>query len=423
MATVVDLGKQVKAKYPGVYDDLSDEALGLKVKAKFPGSYDDFSDKTINVNGHARRRPQKPQDAKTEEPKGRGLPGLLPGAGGFVGGLLGKVGGPAGGIAGAGAGGALGEIIAQAIESPVPFGMGGAPNLGAIGGAAGEQAIYEAGGRLLGAGAKFGGKKLMQAAIKVTPEVAQTAIREGITATKGGLKKLTSRIIQTAKAEEQIVRAAAGQGQGWVDPGKLARQVFQDAAKHFQGAPTKQTAKLSELMEEFVRDNAQDISPVKMLKMRRYYDLASANLKQQKLKGSPEQVWNQLMSNAVRKQLQESIPSIVDPVAYAKITKRATTPAELQLVREGLAPLVKHRGFQEQLIARSVPAAVGTSVGALTPSDDIKERAAHAAVGGIVGSAFTTPQALSYLALLMRNPALTGAVAQAPRGIAELIRE
>src|SRR5215831_4427225 len=42
--TVVDLGKRVKAKYPGQYDDLDDADLGRRVKAKYPGAYDDFTD-------------------------------------------------------------------------------------------------------------------------------------------------------------------------------------------------------------------------------------------------------------------------------------------------------------------------------------------------------------------------------------------
>lgn len=44
MPTIIDLGQKVKAKYPGVYDDLSDLEVGEKVKAKYPGSYDDFTD-------------------------------------------------------------------------------------------------------------------------------------------------------------------------------------------------------------------------------------------------------------------------------------------------------------------------------------------------------------------------------------------
>jgi len=42
--TIVDLGKRVKAKYPGQYDDLEDADVGRRVKAKYPGAYDDFTD-------------------------------------------------------------------------------------------------------------------------------------------------------------------------------------------------------------------------------------------------------------------------------------------------------------------------------------------------------------------------------------------
>lgn len=44
MPTIIDLGQQVKQKYPGIYDDLSDLEIGQKVKVKYPGSYDDFTD-------------------------------------------------------------------------------------------------------------------------------------------------------------------------------------------------------------------------------------------------------------------------------------------------------------------------------------------------------------------------------------------
>ena len=44
MADIRELGKKIKAKYPGAYDDLDDAELGNKAKAKFPGAYDDFTD-------------------------------------------------------------------------------------------------------------------------------------------------------------------------------------------------------------------------------------------------------------------------------------------------------------------------------------------------------------------------------------------
>jgi hypothetical protein len=44
MSTILDLGRLVKSKYPGQYDDLSDYEVGQKVKAKYPTQYTDFTD-------------------------------------------------------------------------------------------------------------------------------------------------------------------------------------------------------------------------------------------------------------------------------------------------------------------------------------------------------------------------------------------
>lgn len=42
--SLADLGRAVKARYPGSYDDMDDASLAKAVKAKYPGAYDDFSD-------------------------------------------------------------------------------------------------------------------------------------------------------------------------------------------------------------------------------------------------------------------------------------------------------------------------------------------------------------------------------------------
>ena len=44
MKTVKDLGRLIKKKYPGSYDDLSDEDVGRLVKAQYPGDYNDFEE-------------------------------------------------------------------------------------------------------------------------------------------------------------------------------------------------------------------------------------------------------------------------------------------------------------------------------------------------------------------------------------------
>jgi hypothetical protein len=42
MPTVEDLGRKVKERHPGTYNDLSDAEVGRRVKNKHPGAYDDF---------------------------------------------------------------------------------------------------------------------------------------------------------------------------------------------------------------------------------------------------------------------------------------------------------------------------------------------------------------------------------------------
>lgn len=49
MPTVEDLGRKIKAKYPGKYDDMSDAEVGRRVKTKYPGAYDDFVETGLSV--------------------------------------------------------------------------------------------------------------------------------------------------------------------------------------------------------------------------------------------------------------------------------------------------------------------------------------------------------------------------------------
>jgi hypothetical protein len=69
MPTVEELGKKVKAKYPGAYGDLSDTQVGQKTKAKYPDAYKDFTD--------AQPAPPKPSVTGTLlGPAKEGLAGL-----------------------------------------------------------------------------------------------------------------------------------------------------------------------------------------------------------------------------------------------------------------------------------------------------------------------------------------------------------
>jgi hypothetical protein len=51
MPTIEELGRKVKAKYPGKYDDMSDAEVGRKVKAQYPAAYDDYVETGLSVLG------------------------------------------------------------------------------------------------------------------------------------------------------------------------------------------------------------------------------------------------------------------------------------------------------------------------------------------------------------------------------------
>jgi len=73
MANVEDLGKLIKIKYPGKYEDLTDTDLGLRIKAKYP-QYSDFEDKPkqvsasqkLDIESAARYNPSFPAKAAEE---------------------------------------------------------------------------------------------------------------------------------------------------------------------------------------------------------------------------------------------------------------------------------------------------------------------------------------------------------------------
>lgn len=121
MATVSDLGRRIKAKYPGIYDDLPDDEVGRRIKTKYPESYGDFSDRPSPPPAPTAQN--NPAFANMGNPDLRMLD-LLPTAGGIAGGLggaalgamAGGVGAVPGEIAGSAAGGAAGEGLRQYLK-------------------------------------------------------------------------------------------------------------------------------------------------------------------------------------------------------------------------------------------------------------------------------------------------------------------
>lgn len=113
MPTIDELGKRVKDKYPGEYDQLTDAEVGRRIKQKYPGVYDQFTEteeSSVVLREHARRNP--PKGSLIDRAASATFHLLLEGAPSEV-------------------GAQIGGITAQAMGKPRPLGE-------SIGGMAGE---------------------------------------------------------------------------------------------------------------------------------------------------------------------------------------------------------------------------------------------------------------------------------------------
>lgn len=330
----------------------------------------------------------------------------------YVGGLIG---GLAGGIPGAAAGGVLGHMGEQAVTGTV------VPPQNAVGealGAGATQGAFQA----LGEAATPAARLAMRAALKVTPEVAQTAIREGITATKAGLNRLMSKIAATSMAERQIVRGASSQGIGWTPAQTLADNAFTKAQSELAGAPADEISALAKLREKFVRDNPQPLNPVDQLSKRRYYDRQTQAFYAGQPRGAKpaldaKSVWNRAIGNELRQNLRTVVPEITYPEVYQKLTGTASTPADLQALKQAAFPAVRKAGsLGERVTSAAVRPAIGATLGAAGGAlASPYNRGSHALEGAALGAFLTAPQVMSLTALLAARPETQALLQLLPR--------
>lgn len=232
------LAQLVRKKYPGAYDDLTDQQLEAKVKAKFPKVYDGIPASSTPVGAAALSQvegiSQAPWYAKPMI-AGHGPSVLqaleaLPAVGGTVGGMLaGGAAIPAGPAAlatasgGAALGGAAGESARQ-LARRVLGASAPATSLEAAKDVAKEAAIQggsQAVGGALGKGLEAGGARLMHSALKpnpsllkeygtTAPKLVKTLLDEGVNVTPGGIEKLNL-LFQSTNAEiTEAVKNATG---------------------------------------------------------------------------------------------------------------------------------------------------------------------------------------------------------------------
>lgn len=420
----------------------------------------------VPVKGHSRRMPTKrditressfvEEDSQpTIQPPESPIAGGLPMVGGALGGLR-------GGTAGATTGGMIGEAIRQLVNQPaVAAGVAGAGPAGAalsgalgggaaIGGAPTDlrdaldriltQGVIQGGSQATGNAAigvtKLGGRLAMRGALKFTPEVTQTAIKEGITATNMGVDKMMAKLGEYGQRTMGMIREATRRGIKF-QPDEFLTGAEQKLAQDLVQSRTPEAfsdlATFKRLSTRFLRRNQGELSPVDLQKIKTDAQAIADPIYEMianKEKVSPVMAararWYKALAEHAQSELERRTPPMIDAATGAPMTLAEANKATGDLIKlkKVLAPDVKlERGLAARIgekvtspLGRTLTgASTGAAVGAAVPGDRFHHGLAGAAIGGAAGS----PEFTSVLALLLHNPYLLGLIGQAPRAVAQ----
>jgi len=467
MPTLNELGKKVKAKYAGQYDDLTDLELGRRVRAKYPNDYADFSgaDSTrVTVRPHERAFPKRsagggasfaPERPKTGYERATDLIPLVTGGiggavGGGVGATLGIPGGPAGIQAGRAAGsaagadvlGAGGEALRQLVTEVPALVTGGVPAYEAAGGpqnpaeafqriadVGSEQAQLDLAGQALSGVAKGAGWVTMMAALRANPELAKTAIDFGIKFNKYGKDKLLTLLGRTGDSLRQVVAQADARGGGLHSnllADRIEQQVNATLAKNSTEASDPVTkAAVERLKERFLQSSGPLLPLTKAQIFKKSAGDEAKGIFARAEKGAKVEIANdpvrQIWKHAENQVLSDALETAIGP-AYSTIN---AIESKLIRLKNLIAPDAEKQAGVTAVGALRGAGAVGTTLGGAIGGEELGRR--HVTPGGplmgaLGGALAGSPQGLSMLALLLSSPAVASLLKNTPRGIAGVMQ-
>lgn len=365
---------------------------------------------------------------------GRPEPGMLkalPGIGGAVGGFMGGTAGAAAGgvgavpgaIGGAALGGAGGEAMRQHIGRAMGVEQPDTPQaaLAAMAGEGAWQGGMQATGVGLAKGASAVAKPLMQAAMRSTPEVAKTALRTGVTATRKGLTKAGDVLKQHGARTASMVR----QNVTRFDPQAFLAGAEQSLATNLAANRTPASfvdAKtFQRLSSHFLRRNQGQMDAQALQKLKQMADQIAGPLWKKQARGealtgveSAKARWYKAVADHAREQLEQTTPDIIEAGKRMSLREANALTGEVIEMRGHLGKQVRTApGLGARIAGHTAGPAIGGGVGYLATGHD-----PMGAVGGaLVGAGATSPAVLSMLAQLLNSPAAASALQQVPRGI------
>jgi hypothetical protein len=296
MPNIIDLGRKFKQKYPGAYDDLSDQEVGQKVKQKFPGSYDDFVDLPQRKPGLLERAANIGD--KTFGAAGNALFGTTAK---IAGSMLGNTYENAAQAFGRKKTGVFEKTLDQAVSTPKELAKNSVGLLleGTTGGL-GEKTFGKIANAVKTPLTKIA-TKLYTSALKPTgklaeiaPDLVKTGLKERIFLTKGGVEKVATKIDDFENQLGNVIDAAKDQGitiktsglKGYLDE---AKKFFSDDVDIAAGKKAiKEIDRIgSDLVkkygDEIPIDVAQRIKVATGQHLRKYYtSLSSSNIEARK---------------------------------------------------------------------------------------------------------------------------------------------
>jgi len=289
------------------------------------------------------------------------------------------------------------------------------------------QGGMQAGGNAIGAGINLAGKTAGTAAFRFLPEVAQTAINEGITATRAGVQKAMQKLGEYGARTMSMLRVPTAQGVRFdpqtflagaeqrllpdltkvssVPRGPQDAAVYAKLSSEFLSNPANQGL-LTPIQLQNVKQAAQDIAKPLFERMGRKEEVSAVDAATAK--------WYKALADHAKEELERVTPSMIDP-ATGRVISLAESNAQTQAVKAVADQIKPFRNRAARIAAAPLTrAATGAAIGATAGSPLPGPRWLNAAEGAAVGT-LSTPQALSTLALAAHNPLIAQAIANIGR--------
>ena len=401
MPDVSELGRRVKAKNPGAYDDLQDDELGRKVKAKYPGSYDDFAD-SVGTDPPMMTAENNPVAQFLSSLRGR-VTGALPTVGGTIGGLAG-MGTPAR-IPLAAAGGAAGEAAREALTGE-PLSI---ENIGREGA---WQSGAEAAGGLIARGAGALARPVMRSALarlpKGFPNPVETMLRERIPVSSGGLAKANAlRSKSSAELQGVLTKAEAG--------GKTFAKsdVVSGVTRLLGKRSLRSTVKpgIEAELAEFLAQHPDEITPTLLKEIKSEFQGGSAGAFSAVMKKGSDtgSAASQRFAMALRGGAQRELEKIPGVAGIEARTQG--------LIGTGRA-IESAINSPPRLVPHTLSGLAGGAVGYGVSHNPI-----GAAAGIAASEALTSRNAISRYALILNSRTFQALMRQSPRLAAEFIHQ